>query len=62
MLGAVNLDTIADLYKYGYSGYGIGFDARLQSSRAEVAEVKLLLVLQLIIVPLCILIINKRIS
>ena len=35
MLGAVKLDTIADLYKYGYSGYGIGFDARSQFSRAD---------------------------
>ena len=35
MLVAVKLDTIADLYKYGYSGYGIGFDARSQFSRAD---------------------------
>ena len=26
LFGAVSLAKIADIYKYGYSGYGIGFD------------------------------------
>ena len=30
VFGAVKLTKNADLDKYGYSGYGIGFDARSQ--------------------------------
>ena len=36
LFGAVKLHKNADPDKYGYSGYGIGFDARSQFSWADV--------------------------
>ena len=32
LFGAVTLTKTADIYKYGYSGYGVGFDRRLSFS------------------------------
>ena len=61
MFGAVKLTKNADPDKYNYSGYGIGFDLRLEFSLSDGSNgVKVSLFLELILAHLCILIIKKK--
>ena len=61
LFGAVKLTKNADPDKYNYSGYGIGFDLRLEFSLSDGSNgVKVSLFLELILAHLCILIIKKK--
>ena len=52
--------TKNDPDKYKYSDYGIGFDSRLEFSSSVGSVEKILLFLDLIIVPLCILMVEIK--
>ena len=52
--------TKHDPDKYKYSDYGIGFDSRLEFSSSVGSVEKILLFLDLIIVPLCILMVEIK--
>ena len=62
LFGAAKLTENAGPYKYKYSGYGIGFDFRSQFSWTDgsKAREKMLLFLELMIVLLCILMVEKK--
>ena len=57
----MKLTKNADPDKYKHSGYGIGFDSRLQVSWTDENNGKMLSFLEVIIVLLCILIIEIKI-
>ena len=46
LFGVVKSTKNADLDKYEYSGYDIGFDARSQSSLADGSWIKIVLILR----------------
>ena len=59
LFGAVKLTKNADPDKYGYTGYGIGFDPRSQFSLPDGNWGKNSLFLELVIVFLCMLIMKR---
>ena len=60
MFGAVTLTTNADIDKYGYFGYGIGFDRRSSFLFPGTGFGQNVLILEQIWVLLLILIIRKK--
>ena len=62
LFGAVNLTKNPDPDKFGYNGYVIGFDSRLQFSLSDGTHgINMLLFLKIIIVLLCMLVIKIKI-
>ena len=62
LFGSVKLTKNADLDEYKNSGYGIGFDSRLEFSIQNGSFGKMLLFLELMSAQLCLLIIRKNMS
>ena len=62
LTGAVKLSNSADPDKYKYSSYGIGFNSRSEFSWRDESMVKNIIILELIILFLCILMVETKIS
>ena len=62
LFGPVKLTKNADLDKYKYSGYGIGFDSRSEFSLPDCAMGKNVIIFGADMSSLCMLIIRKKIS
>ena len=58
LFGALKLTKNADSYKYKYSSYNIGYDSLSEFLWTDGSIEKMLLLLELIIVPLCILMVK----
>ena len=62
LFGSVKLTTNADLDKYKYSGYIIGFDFHSEFSLPDDIMKKMSLFLEVILAHLCMLIIREKLS